>query len=266
MPSEETILVLVDPTKDTHPAMERAVTSVKLRKDGATAKLLILVAVDPKVVNTHDSDLDLTRDDLWVKGLRKSVEDAGLEYSTLVSWSPDWAETVLSVVDKYDVNLTMIPFYGVRKNVLSDEKWQLLRNAKTPVLLVKEGSAETRNTILASVKVQDSNYEELNAKVIARGHFAAKLYGAELHVVNAYSDSMDYPDRAKVVQLANLPNEQVHVTVGDPDKVISEVANEINSDMVMLGTQRRQGIRAALRGNTIEKIVGGLDRDIMMLV
>ena len=135
-----------------------------------------------------------------------------------------------------------------------------------PVLLARADASEHRNVILMAAKLQDKAYAELNAKVIERGQWAAKRYDAQLHLVNACEDSLDRPDRAKVLEQAGVPNEQVHFVYADPDKAIAEVAEKIDADMLILGTQRRTGLKATFRGNTVEKIVKRVDQDIMMLL
>lgn len=84
-------------------------------------------------------------------------------------------------------------------------------------------------------------------------------------MVNSYEDSMEYPDRAKIAAMANIPNDRIHVKNGEPEDVICATADQIDADIILIASQQRKGLRGALRGNTIEKILQRLDRDVLMI-
>lgn len=265
MSETETILVVVDPTRDTHPALARAATNLRQRKDDAQAKLMILLAVNDEVDNIHANNPNIVRSVGWVN---EELEKSGCEpidHETLISWSSDWAQTALNIIADKAVTLVMIPFYDDgKKHVLCDEEWKLLRNIEQPTILVSDRSKD-RNIILATIRSQDHKYDDLNQQIIKRAQQGVEIYGAELHVVNAYSDSMDYPDRVKIANMVGVPNEQVHIANGSPQDVIHEVSEKIGADVVLIGNNRRTGLKGKLRGNTIEKIVEHLGTDVMMI-
>jgi len=105
----------------------------------------------------------------------------------------------------------------------------------------------------------------MNEKILERGKYLADLYGAELHVVNAYKDSEDFPDRGLIQRMSDVPIENIHRDMGKPEDVIFDVAQKVNADFVILGTKPRHSIRAALRGNTSEKVMDRLNIDVMAL-
>ena len=53
--------------------------------------------------------------------------------------------------------------------------------------------------------------------------------------------------------------------MGKPEDVIFDVAQKVNADFVILGTKPHHSIRAALRGNTSEKVMDKLNIDVMAL-
>lgn len=265
MSNTETILVVVDPTRDTHPALERAASNLNQRKDDAHASLVILFAVNDEVDNIHANNPTIVRSVGWVnEQLQKSACEP-IAHETLISWSSDWAQTALNIIEEKAITLVMMPFYDDgKKHVLCDEEWKLLRNIELPTILVSDRS-KARKIILATVRSQNDKYDTLNQKIIERAKQGVAFYGAQLHIVNAYSDSMDYPDRVKIANMAGVPNEHVHIVNGSPQDVIHEVSEKIDADVVLIGNNRRTGLKGKLRGNTIEKIVEHLGTDVMMI-
>ena len=85
---------------------------------------------------------------------------------------------------------------------------------------------------------------------------------AELHIVNAYEDSLNYPDRAELANKTQVDTAKIHVRAGDADEVIATLAKELKADLVVLGTRKRS---SRWRGNTSEKIVTKVSCDILAI-
>lgn len=266
MQKQEKVLVVIDPAEEHHPALERAITNAQIRETAERSHLVLLITPAlPKEKSAHQT---VRRKADWIAALEQSVTSQNIPCDVMVSWSADWATNILSAAQNQQVDMVMLPLYAEPgdNRLISDEKWSLLRKSDSPVLLVRPGGKERRKIILASVKVQDDRYAELNQRVVERGAWGAWRYGADLHIVNAYSDSSSFPDRNKIARMTEIDNDRIHIQHGEPDKVISEIANKIDADMILVGTHRRSGIQAALRGNTIEKIVGNVTQDVMLMV
>jgi len=199
----------------------------------------------------------------------KPLEDEGLEYTGQTCWSTQWQESILEVAEQVGADLIVIPDYSLdtRLKLLSDSNWALIRKSPCPVLIVRPDAQAQRKTVLAAINVQaqDPRYEALNEKVLSRGQWMAGRYGADFHVVNAYPDSLQYPDRGQLVRKVGLDSEFIHVKQGAPEDVISDMAKELNADVVVIGTLAREGVMGAMRGNTSEKVLGKLTQDVMTL-
>lgn len=50
------------------------------------------------------------------------------------------------------------------------------------------------------------------------------MYGADFHVVNAFMNSMNYPDRSKLANETNLLSDKIHVEAAYTDEAVSKVA------------------------------------------
>lgn len=265
--SKENILVVVDPTRDEHPALERSIITAKMRPE--SPKIHIFIGVDGHAVDVSHKNPAMYSDVSKIAEIEQRMEKEGLEYTAEVCWAHDWQKSLLSSGKHFQSDMIVISDYcdsdkGVR---FSDSKWALLRNAKCPVLIVRPGADFKRKTVLAAINTQakDDRYQELNDKIIKRGKWAAELYGAEFHVVNAYDDSMNLPDRGTLLRKINMESNRVHIRQGEPETVISEAASELSADIVLIGTLARKGLMAAMRGNTSERVLTKLDTDVMAL-
>ena len=62
-----------------------------------------------------------------------------------------------------------------------------------------------------------------------------------------------------------LTTEQCFIEEGLPEDVIPDIANRLNSELVVIGTVGRTGLSAALVGNTAEHVIDSLDCDVLAL-
>ncbi|WP_250463501.1 universal stress protein [Microbulbifer litoralis] len=267
----KTIFVVVDPNDDNHVALERVLTTAKLRDP--QPKLVIFVAVDGEAVDTRASNDHLFRDEFWFRDqIRKPVEDAGLDYELQVCWSSDWQGAIIQESKRYGAELVYLPVHAKtsRRFTFAESKWQVLKQAKCPVVLIRPGAKSNRKVVLATVnfQAQKTAQRELNRLISSQASYFAERYGAELHLVNAYLDSMLYPDRGALAKLADktgVPTHRIHVKQGYTNEVVAEVAKEVDADLVVMGTLNQYGETGSLlRGNTAERVIGSLDVDVMV--
>jgi len=266
MTKVETLFVVVDPTQDDHIALQRAIITAGIRE--TAPKLKVFIGVDRDATEMSADNLNLYRDSDWFEALRKPLDDAGLEFTTVACWSDAWHEAILQAAKRTQADLILVPDYSAanHRSRLTDAKWQLLRHSKCPVLLVRPGSRKKREVILGAVKMQETRgeYTRLNEIIIERGKWMAEAYNADFHVVNAYSDSLHYPDRGNMTRKVGIDADHFHVMQGTPEEVIRKVAEELDADVVVLGVLPRRGGLLAIRGNVSERIMGKLlDSDVM---
>ena len=66
-------------------------------------------------------------------------------------------------------------------------------------------------------------------------------------------------------QAFNIAKENTHIKEGLPEDVIQSIANELDAELVILGTVGRTGLSAALIGNTAEHVIDRLNCDVLAL-
>lgn len=270
MSNVEKLFAVVDPSAKRHPALERAICVSKI--SNAETEIKVFVIVDADSVDTRSTNDTMFRDlDWFSQSIKQPLEDAGITYNIEVSWSDEWKKAILSSAKHFDAGRIYLPVHeriSASRFTFSESKWDLLKTATCPVVLVQPAATENRKVILAAVNVQALSDEqrELNRRIISCGNKFASLYGAEFHVVNAYLDSMNYPDRGKLVNETGLSSNNIHVESGYTDEVVAKASVKVNADLVVMGTLGQNGLTGSRRrGNTAERVIAALTQDIMVI-
>lgn len=265
------IFVVVDPAQDQLLAFDRAIITAEkysARKLDHKPYLNVLVAVDTDNNDTSAENAKMFRSIDWFREqLLKPLDNSGWDYDINISWSTDWYDAILQEIKRVDPDIIMLPLAqrpSTRERLFNESIWKLLRTANKPVLVTQPGDHFERKTILAAVNFQShkEEYQRLNEIIIARGQWLAAAYDADLHIVNAYEDSLHYPDRSQLASRTAVDPAKIHVRAGAPADVIPTVAGEINADIVVLGIRSRYN---RWRGNTLEKIITKVECDILAI-
>ncbi len=265
------VFIVVDPAQEQPLALDRALITAKLlSKDSSipAPEPHILLSVDMDNTDTSADNEQVCRGSDWFfEKIIDPLKATEMQYSIEMSWSTDWYGSIIKGAEKQNAELIMLPLAtrpSERERIFSDSIWHLLRTATCPILVVQPGAKPQRKTILAAVNFQSHKpeYQRLNELIISRAQWTAKNYGADLHVVNAYQDSLNYPDRAKLASETEVDTSHIHVRIGAPDEIIAEVAKEIDADILVIGTRGRS---SRWRGNTSEKIITQVDCDILSI-
>lgn len=268
--NNEKLLVIVDPNDDHHTALERAIITAKIRTP--SPKLYVLVTTDSEDVDTRAVNTNLLRNERWFKEvIRNPLDEAGLDYTLYVTWSTEWQASIMQAAKNVDADSILMPDHHRNKSTkrlfFTESKWELLKGAACPVILIRPGAREKRKTILAAVNFQAVRDAQklLNTDILNEAKRFADGYGADLHVVNAYYNSMNYPDRGQLANQTHLPPSNIHVEQGYSNDVIAKLAEKLDADLVVMGTLGQWGQTKTRRGNTAERIISALATDVMIV-
>lgn len=268
MALDSRLLVLVDPSQKKQQALHRARFNAERR--GEKPNLTVLMAVDHEVHKQIKTPPIMYRNPKWITETLTALTDVGLEHEVGISWDDEWAEAVLAEIKRSKPDSVFVPVYedDDGNRILTDETWKLLRSSNVNISLIhpRKTNSETRDVIVAAIKTQDPKFDERTKKTIAQGKAIAKLYGAELHIVNAYQDQANFPDRTKIMKMAGVPNSNVHVIAGQISDVLPKVTKKVKADIVMIAPLRKEGMVASLRGSTISRIIRKIHTDVMAIV
>mgnify|MGYP000088374054 CR=1 FL=1 len=165
--------------------------------------------------------------------------------------------------------------------------WQLIRHLHCPILIASHVSWKTKANILLALDLSTDEimHQQLNSLILSWGDTWAKATHSELHAVYSIPIAKPMLDfdvvdkqsvkRAKapaaqekmddLLSLYNMSSITSHIIAGPPDRMIPHQANELYSDLVIIGSVGREGVSNLLLGNTAEKVLHHLRTDCLII-
>lgn len=299
MESYKSMLVVIDPTREEQPALTRALFLANQTK----AALKIFLAIyDFSYEMTTMLSVDereamrkgvINQRYVWIEDMLKQLAVAeDLQTEIKVVWHNRPFEAIIqeTIAGGHDIIIKSTHEHDKLKSVIfTPTDWHLLRKSPVPVMLVKERNWPQHSHIMAAISAgnEEPTHASLNEKIIGKVKDLAALVNADAHLVNSYPGTpvniaieipefdpesytqtiRDYHEQEmqKLAEEHGIAPEYCHVKEGMPEDVIPQVANDINAELVVLGTVGRTGLSAALIGNTAEHVIDQLDCDVLAL-
>lgn len=292
------ILVVVDPTSDIQPALSRAVELAKGNQATITAFLSIfdLSYEMTSILSSQEREAMrlgvINQRKAWLADLIAPFAAQGVEIAQQVLWHNRPYESIIKFTQEGSFDLIVKGTHQhdkLKAVIFTPTDWHLLRKSPVPVLLVKDKEWQHQGNMLCAVNVacEDEAHLTLNSKIIEHANSLARQFKANVHLVNGYPGTpvnlaIELPDfdartynetirmqhEQRVNYLANeygLPAENCHVKEGLPEDVIPEIADDLNVELVVLGTVGRTGLSAALIGNTAEHVIDSINCDLLAI-
>jgi len=300
----QNILVVIDPTTDEQKALKRAIdlaSRLNASKSDGSAKITAFFSIFDfsyemtTILSSSERDamraMVIKEKQIWLDDIIEELSSE-VEITSLVVWHNRPFEAIINQVieHKYDLVIKGTHQHDKFKSVVfTPTDWHILRKCPSPVLLVKEHQWPKNGNILAAVNVgsDETEHLSLNNEISQKATQLAKLIEANVHLVNSYPgtpvniaieipefDSSEY-NVAMLNHHQQAMNEHAakfdinpnntHIEEGLPETVIEQVAQEIDAELVILGTVGRTGISAALIGNTAEHVIDQLNCDVLAL-
>ncbi|NRA61675.1 MAG: universal stress protein UspE [Psychrobium sp.] len=288
------ILVMVDPTKDQHPSLERA--AFLARSYGATISLFLCI-YDLSYEMTSMLSKDereamrsgvIEQQEQWLVQLSDGYPD--LTINCTVAWHNRAFEAAIKHVQANAIDLLV---KSTRKHdklksiIFTPTDWNLLRKSPCDVLLVKDHAWPNGGTIVTAINAvsEDEAHINLNQKVLQHATDLAKVINAKVKVVNGYpgtpvniaieipefnSDEYNSSVKKHHVSATHRIAEQFSISCDDciveeglPEDVIPQASNALDAELVIIGTIGRTGLSAAFIGNTAEHVIDRLQCDLL---
>ncbi|MEM8659973.1 MAG: universal stress protein [Pseudomonadota bacterium] len=264
------IMVVFDPTTEMQPALARA-RVIASRDD---VKLHVFSCIFSEVGKSEDAaeqrrQLISAQKDI-VENTVQPLREAGIEVTTEIEWDEDWYQAVVraSISNQSDLVLKSSHKHSATQRLLKPTSDRtLLRQCDCPVLLVKGEVDSGARRVLAAIdaRTKSSSYEKLNGTILEFCKRFLHMDNTDVHFVSAHEGLADRPDKGALVRACGVDSENVHIIMGDPDKVIVDTARSLEINFVVIGNSARTGLSALINTNTAEKILDELDCDVLAL-
>lgn len=292
------ILAVLDADRQQQKAMNRALHLARISGAHVTFMLSIydfsyemttMLAADER--NTMRDSLINDRQ-VWINDLLQDYNTRDISFDIKVLWHNRPFEAIIetAIEGNYDIIVKAThEREGFAALFFTPTDWHLLRKAPCQVLLVREHEWPEHGKILAGIHTtgEHEHHRSLNQRITEAALRFANCLNSEVHLVNAYPgapitiaaeipefDTTNYREAiaenhkaalAEHAKLFNIPSTQQHVREGLPEQVIPELAEELDAELVVLGTIGRTGFTAALLGNTAEHVISAINCDLLAL-
>lgn len=278
MADTEKIFVILDPTTMEQPSLVMAdsiAPNFNVRRNKSAA-LHVYCCIDEKTISVGDGEnreqvLAETRErtDAWVQRIVAQSRAQGLNVETEVEISTDWRAAIVAAVGRQNSVLAirgMSQHTRLMRLFRDRSDWKLLGDSSCPVYLVKGSPNRPVRNVLAAIKhrTEKQVYTEANDMILETARGIAGGLGAEMHVVTAYKDNFNYPDRQKFADRCKLPRNRVRAVMGSPHDAIATAAREIDADLVVIARVGKAGGKRDI-GHTAEKLIDALDANLLVL-
>ncbi len=303
MAESRRILVIVDPTSDAQPAVERAVWLAE--RLGATVQLFICDYEQHLAGERfYDSDsLQAAREALIdghlrrLKELARSMETRGVALSVDARWDHPLEEGIdrkVLEVKPYLVVKDTHYHSAIKRSIFSNTDWNLIRNCPAPLLLVKPRAIADKPCVLAAVDPVHAHDKPaaLDHQILSRAEELRLAAGGRLHVFHAFdpapaiaaatptmmtpisapvSEVTEELERQHRLALDDLLEEhplnafELHVHQGAPQKLLIALAKHIKADFIVMGAVSRGGLKRLFIGSTAERVLDHLPCDLLIV-
>lgn len=299
-----TILAVIDPTADAQPALERAAWLATAF--GAGLELFVCdydqhLASHPlfdskglekarrSVLDKHVATLE---------ALARPLIEKGLEVAVDARWGRPLHSGILDKVSQARPALVVKDTHyhaPLKRTLLSNTDWSLIRSCPAPLLLVKPRDASTAPRILAAVDPlhEHDKPADLDHAILAFANRMAAAVGGELHVLHAYDsapmlaaasaatpagigavpvrelvEGLEREHREALRRLlddVSLQSVKVHLEEGAPHQRLELAAERLEADFVVMGAVSRSALRRLFVGSTAERALDRLPCDLIVV-
>lgn len=259
------IMVVIDPTQDDQPAFERGLESACL----TGARLHLYACLNDSYGDDGQSAIEGRFQDR-LKALMKRAEELGVEANSEVDWAQEWSSQVAQAAARCSASMIFKNSFDhsdVQRELRLTSDWTLLRLSPCPVLMIKNFRDWKHRRILAAINSQSTDvaHIKLNNQIIGFAQSFTDAYGSDAHFVNAYLDRNNRPQEAALSEACGAPIEHIHVVEGTPAAAVTETADTLGVDLIIIGTVGRTGIKGQVIGNTSERILDHTEADVLVL-
>ncbi len=291
------VLLLLDKDLDNQNALQRAMQVCK--EQGAHLSVCSYV-YNHACEEGSLSDLNLRHDlkalllqqtQQWAEALLKEFylpDDTPLA----ICWRKNAYQAVVDNSEKLSFDLVIkssAKHHGILDRVLQHQDWNLLKHCPAPLLLVKGKLAwEARNIVVAvDATSLDESHNVINEHLFEFAELLNKENNYQTHLTNSYpmmsltlaslpdtpipEDLQQYvvnqhQDACEIIaNKYNIPQKNVHIREGEPDEVITQTAEKLDADVILVGVISQDDVQSVILGSTVEQVLDSTNCDVLAI-
>jgi universal stress protein E len=295
------ILVVVDPTAERHPAVEKS--ALLAQKLGARLELYVCDTKASREVRLaahagHRADQPfLVNLKTFLEDLAKPLRERGLDVTTEIECADPLHIALIDRARRTTADLVVKDTHHHslgQRMFLTNTDWELIRACPVPLLLTKSNAWASVPRVCAAVDPGHANDKPaaLDNRIVDYAALVAKRLGGELHLLHVYlpaaivaAAAAGSPPMAMTVSTEDLAREaeqkrallqdlvaeyrvapgNVHLEVGGPAAILPRAAGELHADIVTMGAISRTGLRRVFIGSTAEDVLERLPCDAFVV-
>lgn len=303
MSANKSILVVIDPTADQQPALERAAWLAG--RLGASLELLIC-DYDQHLSGGRFFAADamegarralLEMHELRLEALAAPLREQGLSVRVDARWEHPLDHGVLrKAAELQPIIVAKDTHYhsAIKRTLFSNTDWNLIHSCSAPLLLVKPRQPATTPKILAAVDPLHAHAKpaELDHAILALAKELATALHGSLEVFHAFDPApviagatgsiaspiavpvreltaaLEQSHREALEQLLDaypVRDSAVHLHQGVAAEALLALSRNLPADIVIMGAISRSGLKKIFIGNTAERILDRLPCDLFIV-
>ena len=235
-----------------------------------------------------------------LEDIAESLREKGLDVIVSVVWDGQLGDGILRQVLRTNPRLVIkdTHYHNIAKRtIFSHTDWHLIRLCTVPLWLTKNHPWSDQPQIVASV---DPTHESdttatLDEAILGEALMLRDSLGASMHVYHGYvpvspadyaamgsgmvpavnplpveelterirQDHKKYLD--ELMLRFELDEEDGHLLPGAPEKVLPDLAEQLNADLVVMGAVARGFIQRIIIGSTTERVLDKMPCDLLIM-
>lgn len=292
------LLVVIDPQQTHQPALERALWLARKTR----AKLhLLLVEYNATLEAGHLFDTAmqsrgraalLERGMQWLEELAAPLRAEGLELHLDVRWGRPLHKLVLEKVAELAPDLVLkstVHDSLLRRLLLSNSCWQLIRHCPAPLWLVHHAEWQGHSLCAALDPLHSADKPAaLDHQLIRTASELSRQLGMQAHYLHSYSPlprtlvfdaellanydgyvtncAAQHRDAfSQLIGQYPIATPDTHLIEGFAEEVLPRFVREQHVDLLLMGAIARGHLDTALVGHTAERILENVDCDLLVL-
>lgn len=299
------ILAVADPTAEVQPAIAKAARIA--RASGAVLELFIC-DYDPALSGRPFAETEALRslrDEFladraeYLEDLADELRAEGLNVETHVHWDNPLYRGILRRIEESTPDLVVkdTHFHSLlRRTLLTNTDWHLIRACPVPLLLAKAGEWRAQPRLLAAIDPGHlaDKPAALDHDILDFAGLLARQLDGEVHAVHAFfpaallalttgmpglplggetaTEEIVATERRRiegsVLKLAaahGLPAANVHLLQGSAVEALPDAAAAQQADVVVMGAVSRSRLEELFVGSTAERVLDRLPSDVLVV-